>query len=87
MTTTLTTASGSTYELDTDLSRIRRLHGSHEPTRRQGVDGVWKPFVEISAPTPGEPLVVVWAVTDQNVAQCLVTSPVTAIAASDHSAQ
>lgn len=44
MTTTFTTQTGSLYEIDTDLKRIRRITGSHEPTGRQSHDGTWQDY-------------------------------------------
>ena len=43
-TTTFTTRSGSLYEIDTSLSRIRRVTGPNPPTQRQGTDGEWQDY-------------------------------------------
>ena len=44
MTTTFSTQTGSLYEIDVDLKRIRRVTGSHEPTGRQSHDGTWQDY-------------------------------------------
>ena len=43
-----TTISGSTYEVDTISKKIRRLAGTENPTSRQGKDGEWKSYEDIS---------------------------------------
>lgn len=32
----------STYEVDWDTNRIRRIHGTNEPTTNQSADGEWQ---------------------------------------------
>ena len=46
---TVPTASGSTYEVDTEQKLVRRLSNSSGslPTQRFDSDGVWQPYVEI----------------------------------------
>ena len=41
---TFSTKTGSLYEIDTSLKRIRRITGSHEPTGRQSSDGDWQDY-------------------------------------------
>lgn len=38
----------STYELDRENSRIRRLEGLDAPTPRQGPDGEWKTYATLT---------------------------------------
>lgn len=38
----------STYEIDVEGLRVRRLSGVNDPTERQGPDGEWKPVVAIT---------------------------------------
>jgi hypothetical protein len=75
---TFETVSGSTYELDTDAQRIRRLAGSHAPTARQGEDGEWRAYVTTSDLVVGAPLLIVWDVEGDH-AKCTMTSTVTVI--------
>lgn len=42
------TLSGSVYEVDKARKLIRRLSGKHDPTPRQGVDGLWKRYGSVS---------------------------------------
>lgn len=42
----------SRYEIDTYNNRVRRVSGDDNPTPRQGEDGVWKDYVEISKAGP-----------------------------------
>lgn len=46
MTRTLKTQN-STYEIDEDAKRIRRLQGVNEPTQYFGEDGVWQEYDEL----------------------------------------
>lgn len=41
------TASGSTYEVNTDSKQIRRLTGVNDPQPRQGKDGEFKSYKEL----------------------------------------
>lgn len=43
-TITVSTKSGSLYEVDVALKRIRRITGSHDPTGRQSADGTWQDY-------------------------------------------
>ena len=47
------TESGSVYELDVALQRVRRVRGDLQPTPRQGEDGEWRTFDTVF-PTPIE---------------------------------
>ena len=78
----LSTESGSVYELDPGSRRVRRMHGTHAPTERQGTDGEWKEYQEAGTPTVGERLVIVWRTVD-GIAQCTTTSRVTGITSSN----
>lgn len=44
----------STYEIDLEASRVRRVFGENEPTPCFGADGDWHTFTHM---TPPEPLV------------------------------
>lgn len=44
------TLTGSVYEVDENISSIRRIIGNEEPTPRQGLDGVWKKYSFIQWP-------------------------------------
>lgn len=51
------TESGSTYEINTDSKKIRRLHGSGK--MRVGPD--WRPYRElVAAPKVGQRLIILW---------------------------
>lgn len=50
----------STYEVDFDETKIRRIEGSHKPTLRQGHDGDWKPYESITCPMAGATALIVW---------------------------
>ena len=50
----------STYEIDTEGKRIRRLYGANDPEPRQGQDGEWKAYEEVTDIEPGIPVIVVW---------------------------
>lgn len=54
------TTENSTYEVDVQESRIRRLGGNADPTPRQGADGEWKHFVLITPIEPGQRVFVDW---------------------------
>lgn len=77
------TESGSTYEVDYDGKRVRRMSGTKEPTERQGKDGEWKVYEDIIRPTIGHRLAFVW--TSESVEDGLTvyrttfTTPVTHI--------
>lgn len=54
------TKSGSTYEVDVDGRKIRRLTGQKDPQPRQGKDGEWKPFKEVGEIELGRPVAILW---------------------------
>jgi hypothetical protein len=78
MTTVVTTASGSIYELDTTRRRVRRVHGHHAPTDRQGHDGDWADYHAVNAPEVGRRLLIVWDV-EGVTAKATVTTPVVTV--------
>jgi len=74
------TESGSTYELDLENSKIRRLSGTHEPTARQGQDGQWRSYLDITEPEVGPSLFICWSYDEASGrAESTMTSSVTAI--------
>ncbi len=54
------TISGSKYEVDREGKRIRRLSGERPPQPRQGADGDWKTYEDISPVEVGDQVVIVW---------------------------
>lgn len=54
------TASGSRYEVDYDKKMIRRLAGTADPTARQGKDGEWKEYADISDIEVGKGVAILW---------------------------
>lgn len=44
---TLVHTTYSTYEIDLENSRARRLEGQNEPTKNQGPDGTWRDFLGV----------------------------------------
>jgi hypothetical protein len=52
------TESGSEYEVNTDKKEIRRLSGNADPTLRQGRDGDWKSYEDISEIVVGRSVIV-----------------------------
>jgi hypothetical protein len=72
------TESGSVYEIDTDAPKCRRLSGVHDPTPRQGYDGLWKDVKYVDVPEVGEPIVFVWDIVD-GVIKMTVTSVVVSV--------
>lgn len=55
------TISGSTYEVDQDNKKIRRLKGKADPTPRQGQDGVWREYINLSPIVVGQAVLIQWA--------------------------
>jgi hypothetical protein len=55
------TISGSTYEVDQDNKKIRRLKGKADPTPRQGQDGEWREYINLSPIKIGEAVLIQWA--------------------------
>jgi hypothetical protein len=54
------TITGSVYEIDNENKQLRRVNGLEDPTPRVGLDGVWKPFVEVTTPVVGKPVTILW---------------------------
>jgi len=54
------TETGSTYEVDPVLKRMRRLGGTHAPTRNQRADGEWRAYCSIGPIRDGKHVLVVW---------------------------
>lgn len=75
---TFTTRSGSTYELDRDNKRIRRLEGAGAPTPHQGPDGDWRGYLAISLPEVGAYVMVIWGLAG-DVVERTVTSDVVSV--------
>jgi hypothetical protein len=79
------TTSGSAYEVDLTGKRIRRLRGSSDPTPRQGTDGEWREYVDISPPTKNLPVLIAWSMQDSGVRiPCTLTTPVTHVASEEN---
>lgn len=76
------TTAYSTYEVDPAAKRIRRIEGVADPQPRQGEDGEWKTYQQLSAIAVGHSVTIIWAVDDTDdgpVARATETSPVTAV--------
>jgi hypothetical protein len=56
-----TTVSGSVYEVNTDSKQIRRLNGSKDPTPRQGPDGQWRSYEDITPINVGASVAIFWS--------------------------
>jgi hypothetical protein len=70
----------SLYEADDDKPQVRRLAGFHDPTPRQGEDGEWKEYVEMSPVVVGEHVIICWRWnTERGVMETTITSLVEAI--------
>jgi hypothetical protein len=61
------TESGSAYEVDAEGKRIRRLHGVLDPTSRQGTDGTWKTYEDLTDIEVGRPVLIMWFGSDATV--------------------
>lgn len=82
---TITTRSGSAYEVDLDAKQCRRLSGENPPTERQGPDGEWRTYKFMTVPQVGRSLWFEWdrtGETDPMLRPSTQTSPVLTIAAS-----
>ena len=55
-----TTVSGSVYEVNTDSKQIRRLNGVKDPTPRQGPDGQWRAYSDITPVKVGNSVAIFW---------------------------
>jgi hypothetical protein len=53
------TVSGSTYEVDSESKRIRRVKGVTTTTRRVG-SGEWRDYDKIDGPEVGRPVIIFW---------------------------
>lgn len=51
----------SAYETDPKNKKIRRLNGKNIASDRQGNDYEWKDYQDISFPTVGNEVVIVWS--------------------------
>lgn len=54
------TETGSIYEVDKTKKRICRISGNNVPTTRQGNDGEWKQFSDITDIKVGIGVLIVW---------------------------
>jgi hypothetical protein len=61
------TTDNSTYEIDRQNKRIRRLEGLNKPTPRQGTDGVWKEYAGITRIVIGEQVLIIWQFTENGM--------------------
>ena len=59
-TTRFTTETGSRYEVDAENKQIRRLSGANAATKRQGKDGDWKKYENISSIEIGKSVIIDW---------------------------
>ncbi len=57
---TFTTQSGSTYELDVERKRVRRLSGARAPEPRLGTDGGWRSYKDVSDVRRGACVFITW---------------------------
>jgi hypothetical protein len=55
-----TTVSGSIYEVNTDSKQVRRLNGVKDPTPRQGPDGQWRAYSDITPVKVGSSVAIFW---------------------------
>lgn len=60
MIVTFETRSGSTYEVDKAEKKIRRVSGARPAQPRQGNDGDWKAYEDLSPIDVGYPVIVLW---------------------------
>jgi hypothetical protein len=71
----------SSYEVDLERKRIRRLSGHNRPTPRQGQDGVWKDFQRISELSVGAGVLIVWS--EEGTIPSTFTSPIVKVIEKD----
>ena len=64
------TQSGSTYEIELENKRIRRLDGKKAATSRQGKDGEWKTYDTLIPETPTVGMCL-WIFHDPNIVKPL----------------
>lgn len=67
------TETGSSYEVDTNEKRIRRVMGTHAPTPRQGNDKEWKSYHWISDIELRKPVLIAWDAEGKATETSLVT--------------
>jgi hypothetical protein len=70
------TISGSTYEIDTQHNRVRRLFGARTGTPRQSADGQWQIYESVNEITVGESVIFVWGDNPDGTKRCTITSTV-----------
>lgn len=73
------TISGSSYEIDQENKKVRRLYGKLPSTDRQGQDGEWKSYKDLSDLTIGKPVVIVWDYATEDSGDILAKSTVTSL--------
>ena len=74
------TQSGSTYQLDQENKRVRRLHGTQAPTSFQRQDGEYREYIEIAGLEVGKSFVIVWKGREDGFVQpATITSPIVEI--------
>jgi len=81
------TISGSLYEVDQKNCCVRRLVGVNDPTPRQGPDGEWRDYADITYIIPGQPVIITWRFdteTDMVCARSTITSNVKEIHMEEH---
>lgn len=70
----------STYEIDAEGKRVRRLHGKYAATERQSADGEWKSFVIMSDPQVGQSVLFGWSQDEETgTLKSTYTSPIVSI--------
>jgi hypothetical protein len=72
------TASGSLYEVDEEKKSVRRLIGVQSPTPRQGNDGEWREYLDITDINVGQGVLFVWSMIPGIIStgKSTLTSPV-----------
>lgn len=68
------TTQNSVYEINESDKLIRRVHSNHEPTPRQGADGVWQSYRSLEWLRDG--LIIDWGDNPNGSAKCTWTSKV-----------
>lgn len=71
------TESGSTYEIELQDKKVRRLNGTGDATPRMGTDGEWKSYVDISDLIIGSRILFVWQWDQDEEGQLVARSTVT----------
>ena len=70
------TETSSIYEVDSINKKIRRLEGVANPTPRQGLDGEWKPYLQLDNCSVGQQALITWRIED-GIRKCTQTSLIT----------